>query len=527
MSKNDKNLGSSTITAEAEDAMGLEMSMFTNNNDNDDDEEFKVELPTHSHSTDVGTKYLREWLMDTHHGYGVVDDDPVELINLWHWLGPECHGVDATIENLPILRTRIEFLHRYWNSPAMMMLSFHQSSQSDYVLNLLKSKAYVLVLHVENPGFCWLARVEGEHVMETPIRILDDGSGFKMEHTMYSTMEELLDDVSIVYFEAVVSRGGVGDDEDDDGGGGDTIVNVGFRKIHPLGYGSFGEVHKVVRILDDDDDDDDDDTTTTIMYYYAMKHINLSRSTTGKPSFRSMAEQEAILNREIEALRYISKHSDPDDDSILRLFAYTKSRDCRQARLLMSLIQGPELYDWIGDDSEPTEWSDIVRVLAALVECVRHLHRDLKIAHLDLKPSNFILEKLHHHHDDQDDDDDGGLCYSGRAIVVDYGFACPLGDRSSNFKFASGTSGYRSEELKRGLTHASNLCAVDIYALGTTMLQIIYHKRITSGGGDGGRRRGHRSRHIRKFIEHHMLNPNPANRCTITDVGEFLRDFLY
>jgi serine/threonine-protein kinase len=121
--------------------------------------------------------------------------------------------------------------------------------------------------------------------------------------------------------------------------------------------------------------------------------------------------------------------------------------------LVMEYIDGTDLADVIeryGEDGELVPHDDVIQVARSVSQALAYAHqRD--ILHLDIKPSNILMEK------------------SGRVILTD--FNLPVGRKKEEAGVIFGSAHYMAPEHSQGIDQATSLS--DLYSLGVIMFELL------------------------------------------------------
>lgn len=186
------------------------------------------------------------------------------------------------------------------------------------------------------------------------------------------------------------------------------LKSLDMDYIDSIGSGGYGTIHRVFH--------------NTYKTYFALKKI----------------PQHLFRQNEIDCLMLI------DDPHIIRLYKYFSFKDF--VYLLMDFCEKDLSY--VFENKGLTKESTLKTTLNEIVRCVKACH-DAKIAHNDIKPSNFLVDKY------------------GRIIITDFGMSnvyCHRNPSSTQFK---GTLYFMAPELF-GIGNFNPLKA-DIWSLGVTM----------------------------------------------------------
>jgi serine/threonine-protein kinase len=121
--------------------------------------------------------------------------------------------------------------------------------------------------------------------------------------------------------------------------------------------------------------------------------------------------------------------------------------------LVMEYIDGADLADVIaryGEDGELVPHDDVIQVARAVSRALAYAHQR-NILHLDIKPSNILMEK------------------SGRVILTD--FNLPVGRKKEEAGVIFGSAHYMAPEHSQGIDQATSLS--DLYSLGVIMFELL------------------------------------------------------
>jgi serine/threonine protein kinase len=121
--------------------------------------------------------------------------------------------------------------------------------------------------------------------------------------------------------------------------------------------------------------------------------------------------------------------------------------------LVMEYIDGTDLADVIqryGEDGELVPHDDVVQVARSVSLALDYAHRR-DVLHLDIKPSNILMEK------------------NGRVILTD--FNLPIGRKTDDAGLIFGSAHYMAPEHSQGVDKASSLS--DLYSLGIILYEML------------------------------------------------------
>ncbi|KAL4525098.1 hypothetical protein Ndes2526B_g07276 [Nannochloris sp. 'desiccata'] len=104
-----------------------------------------------------------------------------------------------------------------------------------------------------------------------------------------------------------------------------------------------------------------------------------------KRRLQNTREATTAMHNELRILQICAKHPHPAIPTLEDFFFSTSGR----IELVMQLMQGGELFDWIANREEHLTETDAKIVFRQVVSGIAHLH-SLGIAHRDLKPQNLM-----------------------------------------------------------------------------------------------------------------------------------------
>jgi formylglycine-generating enzyme required for sulfatase activity/tRNA A-37 threonylcarbamoyl transferase component Bud32 len=139
--------------------------------------------------------------------------------------------------------------------------------------------------------------------------------------------------------------------------------------------------------------------------------------------------------------------------------------------LVLGLVNGPNLEEWL-EQHPHVEERLACQLVAAIADAVQHAH-DRKVLHLDLKPSNILIDPGH-----------GPIPGVGRPRVTDFGLARVVdGTRRRTTALFAGTPGFMApEQLGESSLGVSE--RTDVWALGAILFQVLTG-RVPFEGSDG------------------------------------------
>ena len=135
-----------------------------------------------------------------------------------------------------------------------------------------------------------------------------------------------------------------------------------YQKDCKLGSGNFGEVLKVQH--------------KTSKNYRAVKVLN-------KAKVKKYDDPNNLL-AEIEILKKI------DHPNIMKIYEFYQ--DSKNYYIIMELIKGKELFDYIGEEENKFSEVEIASIMKQILGAVTYAHNN-KIVHRDLKPENILVVK--------------------------------------------------------------------------------------------------------------------------------------
>ena len=121
--------------------------------------------------------------------------------------------------------------------------------------------------------------------------------------------------------------------------------------------------------------------------------------------------------------------------------------------LVMEYIDGTDLADVIeryGEDGELVPHDDVIQVARSVALALDYAHRR-NVLHLDVKPSNILMEK------------------SGRVLLTD--FNLPVGQKKEDAGMIFGSAHYMAPEHSQGVDKATSLS--DLYSLGVILYEML------------------------------------------------------
>ncbi len=147
-----------------------------------------------------------------------------------------------------------------------------------------------------------------------------------------------------------------------------------------------------------------------------------------------------------------------------------------QPFLASAFCSGPDLGQWLQQQSEPLHVTDAVLLMLHLAEAITYAHEQ-GVVHRDLKPTNILLQSR-----DGDVDSPSSLA---QAIprITDFGLAKSLESELADTRSSMmiGTPLYMApEQLDSGSVEAGNP-SVDIYALGCILFELLTGRTPTPG----------------------------------------------
>jgi serine/threonine protein kinase len=167
-------------------------------------------------------------------------------------------------------------------------------------------------------------------------------------------------------------------------------------------------------------------------------------STTGKEIFSRFKEK---LLKEAEIL---SKLSHPNIVRVIEVFEENNT-----AYMVMDYIEGDSLKDKIKNEKLPIDTS--VEYILQIADALEEVHAK-SILHLDLKPSNILINKR-----------------DGRAMLIDFGISKRYNDTHEETSHTplGRSKGYAPFEQYLDKGAASFSPALDVYALGATLYHLV------------------------------------------------------
>ncbi|NWV00004.1 DAPK2 kinase, partial [Upupa epops] len=167
--------------------------------------------------------------------------------------------------------------------------------------------------------------------------------------------------------------------------------------------------------------------------FYAAKVVKMRRSRSSRLGLeRAQVEREVIILRQLQ------------HPNIMRLHDVFASR--AEMVLILELMEGGELFDFIAQKEMLSE-EEAIEFLGQLLRGVQYLHTQ-RIAHLDLKPENIMLQEKD--------------VPKPHIKIIDFGLAQRLED-GVTFKSLCGTPQYIAPEV---INYESLSSATDMWSIG-------------------------------------------------------------
>ena len=182
---------------------------------------------------------------------------------------------------------------------------------------------------------------------------------------------------------------------------------------------------------------------------YLAEHVKLGRKVAIKVLLPHLVKNELVRSRFVNEAKLMSALQHPN---IVTLFDYVE--DENGMSLIMELVDGKPLDEYIQDVTGPIEEKEAIQILEQALEGFAYAHKQ-GLIHRDIKPSNLVRTK------------------ANEIKILDFGIAKLVGDLGNKLtKTGShiGTVYYMSPEQVRGLELDLRS---DIYALGITFYQML------------------------------------------------------
>ena len=171
------------------------------------------------------------------------------------------------------------------------------------------------------------------------------------------------------------------------------------------------------------------------------------------------AEAAAAFELEVKAL---AAHPHPNFVQLLGA-----SIDGPQLCLITQLMPGGSARASIAPGATPASWRQRLTVAVGAARGMAYLHNQVGKVHRDIKPSNILLDGHGH-----------------RAVLCDFGLVREARTDTGKTDRTSkplGTAAFMSHEALKGKITP----AMDVYALGVTLLELITGRPAEGGGGGG------------------------------------------
>lgn len=144
---------------------------------------------------------------------------------------------------------------------------------------------------------------------------------------------------------------------------------------------------------------------------------------------------------------------------------------------------GPDLGAWLSHRGQPVPWRQAVEFIVQLADAVQYAH-DRGVIHRDLKPSNILLAFKETNPEKQENTWERCGLEDFQPKLTDFGMAKSLVEEQVNTRSSMlvGTPLYMAPEHFDGSEANSPAAAVDIYALGCLLFEVVTGKAPFAGG---------------------------------------------
>ena len=232
---------------------------------------------------------------------------------------------------------------------------------------------------------------------------------------------------------------------------GDRIGN--YEIVRPVGQGGFGTV-------------------------YLANDLELNRKVALKlPRADIVSDRDSRERFEREALIC----ADLDHPAIVRV--YEAKLNIKTPYIASAYYAGPDLGTWLAAREKPVPWRHAVAFMAKLADAVQYAH-DRGVIHRDLKPSNILLAFKDKTPENQDN---AWVHYDLEHFepkLTDFGMAKSILEEQVNTRSSLliGTPLYMAPENFDGTATRAPTIAIDVYAFGCLLFELISGKTPFAGG---------------------------------------------
>ena len=226
-----------------------------------------------------------------------------------------------------------------------------------------------------------------------------------------------------------------------------------YEIVRPVGQGGFGTV-------------------------YLANDIQLNRKVALKlPRADIVNDRDRRERFEREALIC----ADLDHPAIVRV--YEAKLNVKTPYIASAYYAGPDLGTWLAGREQPVPWRHAVAFMAKLADAVKYAH-DRGVIHRDLKPSNILLAFKDTGLENQDNAWVHHDLEQFEPKLTDFGMAKSIMEEQVNTRSSLliGTPLYMAPENFDGTATRTPAVAIDIYAFGCLLFELITGKTPFAGG---------------------------------------------
>jgi serine/threonine protein kinase len=187
----------------------------------------------------------------------------------------------------------------------------------------------------------------------------------------------------------------------------------------------------------------------------------------GAGSFGSVWKATHSQLKQVVAIKVIAKSSLSDIISKTRLqreIAFLKTMDHPFIAPLFQILETPDNYALVMEYAENGNLYDYIRqhgrmpedqarrYFAQLISVLEYLHKDIRVAHRDLKPQNILLDRHNH------------------IRLIDFGLSNVFTEQSPQFHSKCGSPAYLAPEVVKGQSYTAN---ADLWSAGAVLFTLV------------------------------------------------------